>query len=484
MVFSHKVNAGRPKTLAALLAVIFLLAPSAPRVPAQSAGAAARPAQKLSSELLNKLPEDLRDAARAHLMLMPDEQQRWLGRDANQLRTEALSALAQVPAAADFVLRLLPREPSAPNRISLLRAIPRFQHWRPNARVRGALSDLILSDPEPAVVAQALDTLRGLEAQTLRALLERRLQAAREGGDAKLLSALAPEHERWIVLERGAALPSFMRAAPPAFTLKPAGRRVRVLAFGDFGTGSEAQKRVAGAMLREHRERPFDFGLTTGDNFYPRGMESPADSRWQTQWEDLYTPLGIRFYASLGNHDWINQDSVAAELLYAGRSESWRLPAPYYTFSAGPVQFFAVDTDEISAAQAAWLGQELEKSRAAWKVVYGHHPAFVSNVWGPGYTDEMRRALWPLIRGRADVYLSGHHHSLQHLRSPEGEGGTHFITSGGGGAGTYPLAESDPLLLFGRSAHGYTTLEADERELTFRHVGEDGRELYSYTLRK
>jgi tartrate-resistant acid phosphatase type 5 len=239
---------------------------------------------------------------------------------------------------------------------------------------------------------------------------------------------------------------------------------------------------VAAAMLEEHRARPFDFGVTTGDNFYPRGMESTSDPRWKTQWEDLYAPLKIQFYATPGNHDWVNHDSVAAELLYAALSPSWRMPAPYYTFTAGPIQFFAVDTDEISEAQAAWLRGELEKSRAKWKVVYGHHPAFVSNVWGSGYTEEMRRVLWPLIRGRADLYLSGHHHSLQHLRAPEGN--THFVTSGGGGAGTYPLNEREPLLLFGRSTHGYTTLEADERELTFRHVGADGAELYSYTIRK
>jgi hypothetical protein len=273
-----------------------------------------------------------------------------------------------------------------------------------------------------------------------------------------------------------------MRAAPPAFALKPAGRTVRAVVFGDYGQGTDAQRRVAAAMLKEHRARAFDFGLTTGDNFYPRGMESPSDPRWQTQWEDLYAPLGIRFYASLGNHDWVNADSVAAELLYASRSESWRMPAPYYTFTAGHVQFFAVDTDEISEAQAAWLRSELEKSKAKWKVVYGHHPAFVSTVWGPSYTEEMRRVLWPLIKGRADLYLSGHHHSLQHLRAPDG--GTHFVTSGGGGAGPYPVDEKEPLALFARQVNGFTTVEADERELTFKHFGDGGGEIYSYTLRK
>lgn len=471
------------KSVAVLLVLTALLAQGAPRAAAQS-DAATPPARKLSRELLDKLPEDLRGAARSHVRLTPEEQTRWLALAPERLRADALNALAQAPKAADFLLRHLPREPSAANRVSLLRAVLRLPHWRTNRRVRPALTELVTSERDPAVVAQALDTMRGLDTQTLRALLERRMRAARQAGDAGLLRALGPEHERWIVQERGSALPSFMRAPARHFTLKPEAERVRVLAFGDFGQGSEPQKRVAAAMLREHRARPFDFGVTTGDNFYPRGMESPTDPRWKTWWEDLYAPFGIKFYATLGNHDWLISDSVAAELLYAARSESWRMPSPYYTFSAGPVQFFAVDTDEISEAQTAWLGDELSKSRATWKVVYGHHPVFVSNVWGPSYTEEARRLLWPVIRGKVDLYLSGHHHSLQHLRPPDAADATHFVTSGGGGAGTYPLDARDPLVLFARSANGFTTIEADGRELTFKHFGDDGSELYSHTLRK
>lgn len=461
-----------------LVCNLFVIAASPPAVVAQSVSAAE---QKLSSELLAKMPADLRDASRKHLRLRPEEQARWLALAPDALRSSTLARLVERPAVADFLLRLLPREPSARNRVALARAVLNVAHFRSNRRVRPALTGLVLSDPDAEVVRQALDTLRGFELSPLRNLLEQRLEAARSRGDVKLLRALAPEHERWLSLERGTALPAFMREVPPAFSLKPAGQRVRLVAFGDFGQGTEAQRRVAAAMLREHRARPFDFGVTTGDNFYPRGMESPADPRWKSWWEEMYTPLGIRFYAVLGNHDWVNFDSPAAEIVYAGLSESWRLPAPYYTFMAGAVQFFAVDTDEISQAQALWLRDELERSRASWKVVYGHHPVFVASLNGPSYTAEMERDLWPIIKGRADVYLSGHHHSLQHLRSPEG---THFITSGGGGAGTYPVNEHDALALYARSANGFTTIEADERELTFKHLGEGGNELYSYTIRK
>ncbi|HEX8424440.1 MAG TPA: metallophosphoesterase [Pyrinomonadaceae bacterium] len=466
------------KLLAVLLIFQLSIVSASQFVRAQSVRAVE---EKLSPDLLAKLPADLRDTSRKHLRLTTAEQSRWLALAPEQLRSALLGRLVERPDAADFLLRLLPREPSARNRVALARAVLNVPHFRANRRVRPVLTNLVMSDADAAVVQQALDTLRGFELSPLRNLLERRLEAARAVGDSGFVRALAPEHERWLSLERGTALPAFMRAVPPPFSLKPAGQSVRLVAFGDFGQGTEAQKRVAAAMLREHRARPFDFGITTGDNFYPRGMESPADPRWKTWWEEMYTPLGIRFYASLGNHDWINFDSPAAEIIYSGRSESWRLPAPYYTFTAGAAQFFAVDTDEMSQAQQLWLRDELERSRATWKVVYGHHPVFVSGLSGPSYTAEMRRVLWPIIEGRADLYVSGHHHSLQHLRSPDGG---HFITSGGGGAGTYTIDEREPLALFARAANGFTTIEVGERELTFKHIGDDGAELYAHTIRK
>lgn len=446
-----------------------------------SAQIAREAGQKLSQDLLAKLPEDLRDVSRKHLQLVPSEQARWLALTPDLLRSAALGRLVERPALADFLLRLLPREESARNRVALARAVLYVPHFRANKRVLPVLTKLVLSDPDAAVVQQALDTLRGFELTPLKALLEQRLEAARARGDRAMLGALASEHERWLSLERGTALPAFMRSVPPTFSLKPPGQSVRLVAFGDFGQGTEAQRRVAAAMLKEHRARPFDFGITTGDNFYPRGMESPADPRWKTWWEDMYTPLGIRFYATLGNHDWINFDGPAAEIVYTARSESWRLPAPYYTFTAGPIQFFAVDTDEMSQAQVLWLQDELERSRATWKVVYGHHPVFVAGLSGPSYTAEMQKMLWPIIKGRADLYLSGHHHSLQHLRSPDGG---HFVTSGGGGAAPYAVDEREPLALFARSLNGFTTIEAGGSELTFKHLGDDGAELYTYTIRK
>jgi tartrate-resistant acid phosphatase type 5 len=233
-------------------------------------------------------------------------------------------------------------------------------------------------------------------------------------------------------------------------------------------------------MLKYHQDKPFDFGITLGDNFYGRGMNSPQDPRWKTWWEELYKPLDIKFYASLGNHDWIYHDSPAAEILYTQRSATWRMPAPYYTYTAGPAQFFALDTNDMSEAQLMWLKEELNKSRARWKVVYGHQPIYMGTEGGNNIPEMVERLL-PVLRGRVDAYAAGHHHSLQHLKP---EDGVHFIISGAGGQKTYQVNEREPRALYARSVNGFTVLEATEQELTFRHVGTDANELYAYTLRK
>src|SRR5262245_10604846 len=210
----------------------------------------------------------------------------------------------------------------------------------------------------------------------MRELLKKRFDLARAGRDASALSELAREDQRWVSLIRGTTLPSFLQVPRPLFSLKAADQPIRVLAFGDYGNGSTIEREVAEAMKRFHQTSPFDFGITLGDNFYSKGMESPTDPRWKTWWDELYDPMGIRIYASLGNHDWGFADSPAAEVLYTQKSPSWRMPATYYSFTAGSVQFFALDTNEIPELQMQWLNKELDASKALWKVVYGHHPIF------------------------------------------------------------------------------------------------------------
>lgn len=418
-----------------------------------------------SDARLSKLPPALRARGQA---LLNETSEVARARLAGELaRSNGVEAM-------DFLLDVLSSDSSAHVRRMLIEILSRMS----DPKIRPALERHAASDPDAGVAILALERLRVQANNDLRRLLAKRLDAARTSGDEDALRLLAREHERWISLARGAMLPSFLRVVPPTFSLKPVDQPVRALAFGDFGTGSNEQKLVAAAMLEYHRKKPFDFGMTLGDNFYSVGMASPTDQRWKTWWNDLYDPLGIKLYATLGNHDWGSADSPAAEILYSNQSISWRMPAPYYTYTAGPVQFFALDTNEMSEAQFLWLKDELGKSKAQWKVVYGHHPIFSAGEHSNNAV--LIAKLLPILKDRVDVYLAGHDHDLQHLKP---EGGLHFFISGGGGVRLRPITPG-PRSLFAKSAHGFSVIEADSKELKMTFIGMDSTTLYEYTIRK
>jgi len=398
-----------------------------------------------------------------------------LGEKDDDRRSKLAGSLAEdrPSQAKAFLIALLERDPSRKVRLTILEDLGPYS----DPLVRRALERHAASDPDVEVAVISVERLRAASAADQRRLVDKRLALARKQGDAKAVQALEAEEERWISVVNGTMLPGFLRKPPEVFSVKQ-GDAIRVLAFGDFGDGSDAQKATALAMREAARERPFDFGITLGDNFYKRGVTSPTEPRWKSWWADLYGPLGIRFYAVLGNHDWKHPDSPAAEILHTDPNDGWSMPSPYYTFRAGPAQFFALDTNDVSQAQLAWLDHELGKSTARWKIAFGHHPIYSAGHHGD--TQRLIAELLPLLRNRADIYLCGHDHDLQELKE---DSGLHFFVAGGGGAETRPL-HRDARTIFGQPDHGFAILEADENTLTVQLVGADSTVLHTSTLQK
>jgi len=262
----------------------------------------------------------------------------------------------------------------------------------------------------------------------------------------------------------------------------PGSPGLRFVAFGDFGEqpnrNTGPQNNVAQAITAYHADQPFDFGLTLGDNFYPAGLPSPTDPRWTSQWERLYSPMGIRVYAVLGNHDYKNAKSPRAEMERSRRSATWCLPRQYFTFTAGAVQLFAIDTTPIDEpgqdpggtmiAQRQWLDRALGASRARWKIVYGHHPVYSNGEHGgqSGDIPSIRNYLLPLLlKHKVDVYLSGHDHDLEAL---EPEGGVHFFVSGGAGRHLRAFERTGCQRWGTASSYGFTVLETDATGLSLK----------------
>jgi hypothetical protein len=440
----------------------------------------AEPAVPPIDALAARLPREVGDAARKWLHEDAKELKSLAAFSPQQLEQEVMVSLASEPEAADFVLGRLPAE--TPNTDSLvLHVIGVDAFWPDHPGVDAALQGLAAGTSDPDLMLQSLDTERRLEVKRLRKVLAARIASARRAGDEKTLADLAAADERWVMIERGAALPAFMRRPPAAFEAKPSGGSVRVVGMGDFGAGSQGQRDVAAAIVALGKTQPFDLGITLGDNFYPAGMTGTDDPRWRDWWEALYGPLGITFYPSLGNHEWYSDDGAAAELAY--RSPTWRFPAPYYTFTAGPVQFFAVDTTELSEAEVLWLDHAIAASTSRWKVVYGHHPIFAPerSAKAGAYMAYMQGRLWPVIRGRVDAYLCGHQHAMAHMDPRDG---VHFFMSGGGGAALGKVAKRAPGAIFAESRFGFLTLDASAAEMRIAIYDTDGKPFDSEVITK
>jgi hypothetical protein len=390
----------------------------------------------------------------------------------------ALGALRADPEALGFVLAVLPKEPSRDLRRSLIGIIQASEN-RAGLDTRLTLQNVVRTEPDSFVLKSAIDALRvmALRQTQLPSLFAARIAAARAAGDTALVPLLLEADESFVHAARPIHAPAFVRTPPPPFAVEvPVRTPYRVLAFGDYGTAHltgvrSHQAALAATMRVHHQTRPFAFGLTTGDNFYPTSFPSPTDPGWKVSWDDQYGALGIPFYISLGNHDWGEPAGPMGEYARSLTSKSWRLPAFYYTYTAGPAQFFALNTNALTDRQLTWLRAELARSTAKWKIVYGHFPVYEQT----DYTVErQRQLLLPLLKQyKVDLYLAGHHHSVQHWQMD----GIDYVVTGAGGASMYSLGDTtkaDPARKFVAARPAFAELEVSDAALTVRLIGIDG----------
>jgi predicted MPP superfamily phosphohydrolase len=195
---------------------------------------------------------------------------------------------------------------------------------------------------------------------------------------------------------------------------------LKFAAIGDNGTGEQPEYDVANQMDQWHRRFPFDMVIMLGDNLY--GSQRPAD--FVQKFERPYKPLldaGVKFYASLGNHDKTSNDTY--QLFNMGGMR-------YYTYARNNVRFFVLDSNYLDPVQLAWLETALKDANEVWRIAYFHHPLY-SDGGRHGSEVDLRVRLEPLfVKYGVSVVYSGHDHIYERVKPQKGI--VYFVSGAGG----------------------------------------------------
>jgi 3',5'-cyclic AMP phosphodiesterase CpdA len=268
------------------------------------------------------------------------------------------------------------------------------------------------------------------------------------------------------------AAPAALQAQDVRLPLKDGS--VRFAVIGDTGTGDNHQREIADQLLAWRAKFPFAFVVMMGDNLY--SGDSPSD--YQKEFEVPYKALldgGVKFYASLGNHDNPN------ERLYKPFNMNGER---YYTFKPekASARFFALDSNYIDKKQLDWLDKQLLDSGSDWKICFFHHPPYSSGDTH-GSAVLQREQLEPLfVKHGVNLVLTGHEHFYERIKPQKGI--AYFIVGNSAKLRRGNITKTD--LTDKGFDQGYTfmLMEIVGNELYFQTVSDKGQTIDSGTIHR
>jgi predicted phosphodiesterase len=253
-------------------------------------------------------------------------------------------------------------------------------------------------------------------------------------------------------------LSTWRNLAAQAFSLPAAANSVKFAAIGDNGTGDKPQYDIANQMARVRAQFPFDRTIMLGDNMY--GGQSAKDL--VTKFSAPYKALldsGVKFYASIGNHD--DPVNISYPL--------WNMNGQrYYSYATKNVRFFALDSNQVDQKELVWLENALKTAQEDWKICYFHHPLY-SDGGTHGPAVDVRVLFEPLfVTYGVNVVFAGHEHLYERLTPQKG---IYYFTSGSAGQ-----------LRKGDTRHTATNAASFDQDQSFMLVEIDGNQMSFQTI--
>jgi predicted phosphodiesterase len=239
---------------------------------------------------------------------------------------------------------------------------------------------------------------------------------------------------------------------------------VRFMAIGDMGTGLAPQYELAAQMDASRHTFPFDFVIMLGDNIYGGNSASDYHRKFELPYKSLLE-AGVKFYASLGNHD------SPSERVYKPFNMNGQ---QYYTYQKGNVQFFVLNSSYMSPQQLAWLEKELQNSGVDWKICYFHHALYSSGSFH-GSAVELRGVLEPLfVKYGVQVVFAGHEHVYERVKPQNGV--SYFVEGASGELRKGNLKKRTGLTAVGYDQDlSFILIEIAGDVLNFRTVSRTGK---------
>lgn len=243
--------------------------------------------------------------------------------------------------------------------------------------------------------------------------------------------------------------------------------------IGDSGQPGSGQSAVAKQIGNWRTRYPFELVLMTGDNLY--GSERPRD--YEKKFSTPYKPLidaGVKFYASLGNHD------DAGQVYYKLFNMDGK---KYYSFKPkSGVRFFAIDSNYVDAKQLEWLDKELAASGSDWKIAFFHHPLYSSGATH-GSADLQRELLEPIfLKHGVNVAIMGHEHFYERLKPQKGV--AYFIVGSSAKLRTGDLRKTAMTAYGNDSNYAFMLVEIDGDELYYQAISDQGVTLDAGSIRR
>jgi hypothetical protein len=213
--------------------------------------------------------------------------------------------------------------------------------------------------------------------------------------------------------------------------------------------------------------------FTTGDNTQIAGTGAEFNECYAPTWGRH----AYRTRPAPGNHDLQTAGGAAYYGFFGGQAGPSGLG--YYSYDLGAWHIISLNSGvsmRAGSAQANWLRQDLEASRALCTLAYWHQPLFSSGSHG---NDSASLSVWQLLYDYgAEIVLNGHDHLFERFAPQDPTGfrddtrGIRQFTVGTGGNSLDAALRIQPNSEVQGAAHGVLklTLQADSYQWQFISV--------------